>query len=88
MPEIFRMKERPNPDIRDAIMNKIVKDTTKASSFKKKITIFGSTDKKDFLSHNYVNLKAKKQFFKITNLEPDNLEAISKFINPKFSPIS
>ncbi len=56
-----------------------VKDTTKASSFKKKITIFGSTDKKDFLSHNYVNLKAKKQFFKSSNTE-----YVKTFLNHKF----
>ncbi len=46
-----------------------VKDTSKASSFRNKITIFGSTKKKDYLLKNYINLSTKKQFFKSSNTE-------------------
>ena len=46
-----------------------VKDTSKASSFRNKITIFGSTKKKDYLLKNYINLNTKKQFFKSSNTE-------------------
>ena len=55
-----------------------VKDTSKASSFKKNITIFGSTDGKDYLLNNYVNLEAKKQFFKSSNTE-----YVKTFLNHK-----
>ena len=38
-----------------------VKDTSTISTFKKKITIFGSTQSKNFLSKNYINLKPQKK---------------------------
>ncbi len=39
-----------------------VNDTSKVSSFKKSITVFGSTENKDYLSKNYKNLQPKKIF--------------------------
>ena len=56
-----------------------VKDTSKASSFKKKITIFGSTKKKDFLLKNYVNLDTEKKLFKSSNTE-----YVKTFLSHKF----
>ena len=46
-----------------------VNDTSKVSSFKKSITVFGSTEKNDYLSKNYKNLKPKKIFLKSANKE-------------------
>ena len=34
-----------------------VNDTSNVSNFKKNIIIYGSTDQKDYLSKNYINLK-------------------------------
>ena len=46
-----------------------VKDTSIISSFKNTIQIFGSTNSKNFLSKNYINLKQKKNFLKSANKE-------------------
>ena len=56
-----------------------VKDTSKASTFRDKITIFGSTKKKDFLLKNYVNLDTEKKFFKSSNTE-----YVKTFLSHKF----
>ena len=56
-----------------------VKDTSKASTFKDKITIFGSTKKKDFLLKNYINLDTEKKFFKSSNTE-----YVKTFLSHKF----
>ncbi len=46
-----------------------VKDTSTISTFKKKITIFGSTQSKNFLSKNYINLKPQKKIIQSANKE-------------------
>ena len=46
-----------------------VKDTSNISFFKNSIQIFGSTNSKNFLSKNYINLKPKKNFLKSANKE-------------------
>ncbi len=56
-----------------------VKDTSKASTFKDKITIFGSTKKKDFLLKSYINLDTEKKFFKSSNTE-----YVKTFLSHKF----
>ena len=56
-----------------------VKDTSKASSFRNQITIFGSTKRKDYLLKNYINLDTEKQFFKSSNTE-----YVKTFLSHKF----
>ena len=56
-----------------------VKDTSKASTFRDKITIFGSTKKRDFLLKNYINLDTEKKFFKSSNTE-----YVKTFLSHKF----
>ena len=46
---------------------------------KDKITIFGSTKKKDFLLKNYINLDTEKKFFKSSNTE-----YVKTFLSHKF----
>jgi len=44
-----------------------VNDTINHSIYKKKITVFGNTDYKNFLSTNYKNIEFKKKIFSSTN---------------------
>ena len=55
-----------------------VNDTANISKFKKNIIIYGSTNSKDYLSRNYVNLKTNKKF-----LQSSNKEYVKSFINHK-----
>ena len=56
-------KENFSPDYPGAV-SIYVNDTTRNSKFKKNIVIYGSTNYKNKLSKNYVNLPFKKEFFK------------------------
>ena len=40
-----------------------VKDITNISKYKDRISVFGSTDNKNFLTKNYVNINLKKKIF-------------------------
>ena len=44
-----------------------VKDITNVSAFKKNIKIFGSTDSKNYLSKNYININTTNAFFQSSN---------------------
>ena len=44
-----------------------VKDITNVSAFKKNIKIFGSTDLKNYLSKNYININTSNIFFQSSN---------------------
>lgn len=55
-----------------------VYDTFRLSENKKNINIFGSTNSKNILSKNYINLNVKKSF-----LKSSNFEYVKNFINNK-----
>ena len=55
-----------------------VNDTLNVSEFKNNITVYGSTDRKDYLDKNYVNLKADRKF-----LQSSNKEYVKSFIYHK-----
>jgi len=55
-----------------------VNDTINVSDFKKNITVYGSTDRRDYLDKNYINLKTNKIF-----LRSSNKEYVKSFINHK-----
>ena len=55
-----------------------VNDTVNVSNFNKNIIIYGSTDQKDYLSKNYINLKTIKNF-----LQSSNKEYVKSFIDHK-----
>ena len=55
-----------------------VKDTTLISKYKKKILIFGSTNEKNYLTKNYVNLIQDRALFQSTNRK-----YVENFINNK-----
>ncbi len=72
-------KENYSKDIAGAV-SLFVNDTSNVSKFKKNITVYGSTNKKDFLSKNYINLKPVKNF-----LQSSNREYVKSFIeHPNF----
>ena len=55
-----------------------VNDTVNVSKFKRNIIIYGSTDEKDYLSKNYINLKTNKNF-----LQSSNKEYVKSFMDHK-----
>ena len=55
-----------------------VNDTVNVSDFKNDITVYGSTDRRDYLDKNYINLKSDKIF-----LQSSNKEYVKSFINHK-----
>ena len=55
-----------------------VNDTTNVSNFKKNIIVYGSTNQKDYLNRNYINLKTDKNF-----LQSSNKQYVRSFINHK-----
>ena len=55
-----------------------VNDTTNVSNFKKNIIVYGSTNQKDYLNSNYINLKTDKSF-----LQSSNKQYVRSFINHK-----
>ena len=59
-------KENFSPDYPGAV-SIYVKDTTKASKFKNKIFIYGSTNYKKKLLKNYINLPFNKELFQSTS---------------------
>jgi glycosyltransferase involved in cell wall biosynthesis len=65
---LLPFKENYSKEMAGAV-SLFVKDISKVSNYKNKITIFGSTDKKKFLSKNYVNLSLKKTFLQSSNKE-------------------
>ena len=61
-------KENYSKDVAGAV-SLFVKDTSKISTFKDSIKIFGSTEQTQILSRNYINLKLKKRFLQSSNKE-------------------
>ena len=55
-----------------------VNDTVNVSDFKNDITVYGSTNRRDYLDKNYINLKYEKIF-----LQSSNKEYVKSFINHK-----
>ena len=55
-------KENYSPEYPGAV-SLFVNSTTKLSKFKSNITVFGSTDYKNYLSNNYINISLKKNIF-------------------------
>ena len=45
-----------------------INDINNKSKFKKRTTIYGSTDEKKYLSKNYINIDIKKNLFKSSNI--------------------
>ena len=45
-----------------------INDINNKSRFKKRTTIYGSTDEKKYLSKNYININIKKNLFKSSNI--------------------
>ena len=56
-------KENYSPDYPGAV-SLFIHSTTKLSSYKKSILIYGSTNYKKYLSNNYVNIPLKKKFLR------------------------
>ena len=56
-------KENFSPDYAGAV-SIFIKDTTKYSEYKKKIFVYGNTDKKKKFNQNYINLNYDKSFLK------------------------
>ena len=55
-------KENYSPEYPGAV-SLFVNSTTKLSKFKSNITVFGSTDYKNYLSNNYIDISLKKNIF-------------------------
>ena len=55
-------KENYSPEYPGAV-SLFVKATSKLSKYKSNITIYGSTNYKNYLSKNYVNIKLNKNIF-------------------------
>ena len=76
---LLPFKENYSKNVAGAV-SLFVKDTSKVSYFKDTITVFGSTNEKNILDRNYVNLKPKKNF-----LQSSNKEYVKAFIDhPNF----
>ena len=74
---LLPFKENYSKKIAGAV-SLFVNDTVNISNFRKNIIVYGSTDKKDYLNKNYVNLKTDKKF-----LQSSNKEYVKSFINHK-----
>ena len=59
-------KENFSPEYAGAV-SLFVKDTTRISTYKKKITVYGNTDYKRRYNINYKNLNLKKKFLNSTS---------------------
>ncbi len=74
---LLPFKENYSKEMAGAV-SLFVKDISKVSKYKKSITIFGSTNKKKFLSKNYINLTLNKTF-----LQSSNKEYVKTFLEHK-----
>ena len=63
---LLPFKENFSPNYAGAV-SLFVNDTINHSVYKKKITVFGNTNYKNFLSTNYNNIEFKKKIFSSTN---------------------
>jgi len=63
---LLPFKENFSPNYAGAV-SLFVNDTINHSIYKKKITVFGNTNYKNFLSTNYNNIEFKKKIFSSTN---------------------
>ena len=60
---LLPFKENYSKKIAGAV-SLFVNDTSNVSKFKQSIIVYGSTNRKDFLSKNYINLKPVRNFYK------------------------
>ena len=76
---LLPFKENYSENVAGAV-SLFVKDTSKVSLFKNTITVFGSTNEKNILDNNYINLKLNKNF-----LQSSNKEYVKAFVDhPNF----
>jgi len=76
---LLPFKENYSKNVAGAV-SLFVKDTSKVSLFKNTITVFGSTNEKNILDNNYINLKLNKNF-----LQSSNKEYVKAFVDhPNF----
>ena len=59
---LLPFKENFSPNYAGAV-SLFVNDTINCSIYKKKISVFGTTDYKSFPSTNYINIDFKKKYF-------------------------
>ena len=71
---LLPFKENYSKKIAGAV-SLFVNDTSNVSKFKQSIIVYGSTNRKDFLSKNYINLKPVRNF-----LQSSNKEYVKSFI--------
>jgi len=71
---LLPFKENYSKKIAGAV-SLFVNDTSNVSKFKQNIIVYGSTNRKDFLSKNYINLKPVRNF-----LQSSNKEYVKSFI--------
>ena len=64
---LLPFKENYSSNLAGAV-SLFINDINNKSRFKKKTTIYGSTNEKKFLSKNYVNIKIRKNLFKSSNI--------------------
>ena len=71
---LLPFKENYSKKIAGAV-SLFVNDTSNVSKFKKNIIVYGSTNRKDYLSKNYINLNPTRKF-----LQSSNKEYVKSFI--------
>ena len=71
---LLPFKENYSKKIAGAV-SLFVNDTSNVSKFKKNIIVYGSTNRKDYLSRNYINLNPTRKF-----LQSSNKEYVKSFI--------
>ncbi len=64
---LLPFKENYSSNLAGAV-SLFINDINNKSRFKDKTTIYGSTDEKNYLSKNYINIKIKRNFLKSSNI--------------------